>query len=256
MNTSTLTIAVTSGKGGVGKSVLVAGLAESFARRGVSVAVLDAVPGQGAQSILFNTTPKHDVVAWMECKARLPEVLHDTEQGVTLVTAALHPPTSTSQEALAGALDRALAVLRHRFRVVLIDAPPGVEGWVPWALDRADLGIVVVAGEPTAVADAYRLARYVYERDSAYPLGMLVNFADHEEDAFGIAERFSDVLNTFVGQAPPLVGWMPYMPSMRTDVRNQRLPGTTDPRLRALFDGLATALLPAVAKHTPTPIFP
>jgi len=256
MNTSTLTIAVTSGKGGVGKSVLVAGLADSFARRGVSVAVLDAVPGQGSQSILFNSTPSNDVVAWMECKARLPEVLHDTGHGITLVTAALHPPKSTSQEALAAALDRVLAVLKHRYRVVLIDAPSGVDGWVPWALDRADLGLVVVAGEPTAVADAYRLARYVYERDSNYPLGMMVNFADHEEDALGIAERFSDVLNTFVGQAPPMVGWMPYMPSMKTDIRNQKIPGTTDPRLRVLFDGLATALLPTLSKQTPTPIFP
>ena len=216
-------LAFASGKGGVGKSVVTANLAEALVREGERVALIDADFGQSASPVLLNETPTMTVLEAVREESPLSNVLHETEAGVTLVQAADGPSeTGTWEDALYTALDDLVERLRATHRFILIDAPAGTEGPVRWALDRADLGVLVLVGEPTAVADAYRLAKVLWGADPDYPLSTLVNFADTEEEAESIADRFGAVTTRFTGQAPHRLGWVPYAHAIRQSVSAQR----------------------------------
>ncbi|RMF52611.1 MAG: MinD/ParA family protein [Bacteroidetes bacterium] len=244
MNPNTTIVALTSGKGGVGKSLIAVNLAETLTRQGHRVALVDADLGQGDCAILLNETPRASVLDAVRGKALLVETLHETRSGFTLVQAV---PEAGEADGLEGrlfeALDRLLSDLRRTHDVILVDAPAGADGAVRWALDRADLGILVLVGEPTAVADTYRLAKFVWMNDPAYPLGLVINYADDEADARDIAGRFAQITNHFTGQETLYLGWVPFSPEIRRSVIEQTPAVRTFSLIRQAFSRLGKTLL-------------
>lgn len=215
-------IAVASGKGGVGKSLISVNLAETLAADGHTVALVDADLGQCACAVLLNETPSASVMDLIRFTATTRQVKHETVSGITLLQVAAEPGETFGRERdVYASLDELLTDLRRNHEYVLIDTPAGTDGAVQWALDRADLGVLVVVGEPTAVADAYRLARMIWKADPTYPLATVVNFADSDEEASSVAERFGTITDQFTGRLPNYLGWVPFSATMRLSVTRQ-----------------------------------
>ncbi len=251
MKRDTTIIAVVSGKGGVGKSIVSVNLAESLSSDGRRVALLDADLGQAACSVLMNETLKATVMDLLRFTVRTKQVKHETASGVTLIQASDDPGESRGREKdLYSSLDELLTDLRADHEYIIIDAPAGVDGAVRWALDRADLGLVVVVGEPTAVADAYRLVRMIWKSDPAYPFGVVVNFADDAEEAQGVADRFARITEHFTGRLPNYLGWVPFSQAVRQSVTRQipavRQPGPASEAFRELARTLVSGRLALV----------
>ncbi|MEZ4702910.1 MAG: P-loop NTPase [Rhodothermales bacterium] len=244
MKRSSTIIAVTSGKGGVGKSILSVNLAETLAAQGHQVALIDVDLGQGACALLLNEQPAGSVFEWVQQTARKEQVLHRTASGITLVLGANEAGRPQARQTkLFGALDALLNELRRDHAYIILDAPAGTEGAVRWALDRADLGVLVLVGEPTAISDAYRLARMIWEYDPDYPMCAVVNFADSEEEATSVADRFSKVTRHFTGRATNYLGWVPFSPLIRRSVSVQepavRTSGPVQEAFRAMSQNLS-----------------
>ncbi len=248
------TLAIASGKGGVGKSVIAVNLAEALAAEGRSVALIDADFAQGACSVLLNETPSASVLDLARLEARTEHVLHETITGVTLVQAVADPGQHDGHlAALYSALDDLIRRLRRECEFVLIDTPAGLDGAVRWAIDRADLTALVLVGEPTAISDAYRLAKLVWQTDPTYPLGAIVNYGDTAEEAQSISERFNAVTERFTGQTPAYLGWVPYDPDVRQSVRDQVPLARTPGPLRDAFTRLGQMLVQGRPAH-PEPL--
>jgi flagellar biosynthesis protein FlhG len=237
MKRKSTVISIVSGKGGVGKSIVGVNLAEVLASGGHSVALVDADFGQGACRILLNESPGSTLLDVADHVRLSRDVMHRTASGITLVEAATEP--GQAEHRLYGALDQIVAELRSGHEFVLIDTPAGVDGPVRWALDRADLGLLVLVGEPTAIADAYRLTKMIWQVEPGYPFGTVVNFADSEEDARGVVERFNKVTSHFVGPVTNFLGWIPFSAVIRQSVADQTPVVRNEGPVRAQFERIA-----------------
>lgn len=245
MKRESTTLAIASGKGGVGKSVVAVNLAETLARRGHAVALIDADVGQSACAVLLNEAPDATVADLVRLEADPAEVRHETASGITLIQSATAPNdflNAQQASVLHLSLDEMLMSVYADHDFVLIDAPAGTGSTVRWALDRADFGALVLVGEPTAIADAYRLAKLVWSADPTYPLGGIVNFADSDEHAQSVVERFGTITERFTGQRVAHLGWVPFDEAIRTSVRMQTPAVRADDAIREAFDALARVI--------------
>lgn len=244
MQHTTTTLAVISGKGGVGKSVIAVNLAEALAREERVVALIDADFGQAAAPVLMNEPIEHTVFDHARRAAVMDQVLHRTASNLTLSVSAMERPRSDDQRTrLFDSLDQLIGRLRRTHEFIVIDAAAGAGPSVRWALDRSNAGLLVVVGEPTAIADAYRLTRMVWEQEPNYPINTVVNFADTQAEARSISDRFSMITRRFTHREPEYLGWVPYAGDIRRSVMEQHPAGRRSGPIRSVFDDLARTLV-------------
>ena len=223
-------VAFASGKGGVGKSLATVNTAEILQSMGYRVAILDADLGLSNCATLLNETTPGTVMDIMRRNTTADQIIQKTESGITLVTGADEPSIDhIDWSVLYPSLDQILRRLRSDHDFVLIDTPAGASDLSFWALDRADLGLLVVVGEPTAIADVYRFCKFVLEVDPAYPFAAIINFANDEDDAREVLDRFNSIVDHFMNRRFPYLGFIPMAESVRQSVTEQVPFVRTDP---------------------------
>lgn len=251
MNRSSTILAVVSGKGGVGKSIVSVNLAEHLALGGHRVALLDADLTQGACAILLNEQPALSLADVSRGNGTFGEAFHRTASGISLVEGAREMREMPRRhERIFEVLDLAVESMAEAHDIVILDAPAGSGDAVQWALDRSDAGLVVLVEEPTAIADAYRLVKHVWTTAPEARLQTVVNFADSRSDALSVHDRFGTITERFTGQRPPLAGWVPFSGRVRTSVRQQTPVVRTESSIAASFDVIARSVIDAHAAQT------
>jgi flagellar biosynthesis protein FlhG len=205
----TRVITITSGKGGVGKTSLVANLALELTRAGATVLVLDGDLGLANLSILFNVAPRHDLEDVIEGRRPLADVVVEVMPGLRLI------PASSGAAALADlSTERRLALMEdvRKFGTgidyLLIDTGAGISATVLGLVTAADRAFVVTTHEPTALSDAYALIKAARGR-GAHRLDVIVNMAQSHTQARETHARLVRVTERFLGYTPSLVAVIP-----------------------------------------------
>ncbi|TPV95496.1 MAG: MinD/ParA family protein [Myxococcales bacterium FL481] len=203
-------IAITSGKGGVGKSNIAVGLAIALGRRGARVLCVDADLGLANMDILFGVAPTQTTADLVSGDADIDDVIVEAADNVWLL------PGASGQADLADLSDQkrrafftAIDSVDDRFDVVVVDTGAGVgSNSVGFAAAAKDI-VVVVTGEPTSVADAYGMIKVLCTRCGVRRLHVLVNMVNnhHEGEAVfrrldNLTSRFLDVRLEFLGVLP------------------------------------------------------
>jgi flagellar biosynthesis protein FlhG len=162
-------IAITSGKGGVGKSNVAVNLAITLASAGKTVVLLDADLGLANADVLCNIDLPHNLSAVIARKKQLHEVMVKGPGGFNLVGGAsglarMADLTDADRQRIV----RALAELESRADIILIDTGAGISPNVLSFTRAADHVLVVTTPEPTAITDAYAVVK-VLHRDATGP---------------------------------------------------------------------------------------
>lgn len=215
-------VAVASGKGGVGKSVASVNIAEILVHLGNRVALIDADLGLSNCAALVNENPPGTVVDVLKNRSELDDIFITTKGGYTMVTGADEPDAEhLDWSILYPNLDQVIRRLRQNHDFIIIDTPAGASDLSFWALDRADMGILVVVGEPTAISDVYRFCKFVLDVDPTYPFAAIVNMAENEDDARNVLTRFNTIVNHFMKREFPYLGFIPLDELVRRSVNDQ-----------------------------------
>lgn len=193
-------IAVTSGKGGVGKTFVSANLAAALTRRGLKVLVLDADLGLANLDVVLNLYPKltlHDVFTG---KATLDDAILKAPGGFSVILAGsgmveYSRLTPEVREDFIALMEQVVP----RFDVVLLDTGAGISDVVLFALALASEVLLVATPEPTSLTDAYATIKVLATQQRREKVRILVNQAGRPGDGKAITTQLQMVLNRFVG---------------------------------------------------------
>jgi flagellar biosynthesis protein FlhG len=227
------TTAVTSGKGGVGKTFLSANLAAALARRGQRVLVLDADLGLANLDVVLNLHPKitlHDVFTG---KVHLEDAILPAPGGfsVLLAGSGLVEYSRLTPE-VREQLQRIIETLSPRYDHILLDTGAGISDVVLYAVSLADAVLVLVTPEPTSMTDAYATIKVLATQQQRRDIQLVVNQVGCAGDGKVIRNQLQLVVDKFVapmlppGRAAPvleLLGEVPLDPAVREAVQRRRL---------------------------------
>jgi len=241
--TESRTIAIASGKGGVGKTWFAITLAHALARRGTRVLLFDADLGLANVDIQLGLTPEQDLCSVFAGHATLADAtLHPAEAGFSVVAGRSGSGALSAIEP--AALERVLTALRceaARYDVVLLDLGAGLERAVRRLSAWADTMLVVATDEPTSLTDAYAVIKlYAADRPQGDARVVVNQAATRQagERTFATLER---ACQTFLGRAPLLAGIVRRDDRVRDAIRRQTLLLLPHPTCPAAVDVEAVA---------------
>ena len=186
-------IAITSGKGGVGKSTISSNLAYSLSQKGLNVGIFDADIGLANLDVMFNVKIKKNILHVLKGEATVSEILIPITRNLILI------PGESGDEILKYS-DMALferfmeeAQVLDKLDVMIIDTGAGIGEHIQMFLNAADDVVVVTVPDPAAITDAYATIKTIaILRDD---VSMIMNQVKGEKEAVGVFEKIKKVAN-------------------------------------------------------------
>lgn len=217
-------IAVTSGKGGVGKTNVVTNLAFAFAKLGKKVLIFDADTGLGNVDILLGLVPKFNLNHVLKREKHIRDVILNYRKGIQIL-----PAASGIQQLAELNREQRLIIseefdsLAGNYDILLLDTGAGISSNVTFFCVSADDILLVVSPEPTSLTDAYALIKVLFQNHNQKHFKLLVNLAKSDKEAKEVFKQLSSVLHRFL----PLisidyVGCVLYDENLSKSVRMQK----------------------------------
>ncbi|NWG13358.1 MAG: MinD/ParA family protein [Acidobacteria bacterium] len=239
-------IAVTSGKGGVGKTNAVANLAVALSELDRKVVVFDADFGLANIDVLLGLTPRFHLGHVLFGNKSLTEIMVQGPNGIRIIPASsglqrLSELTSEQRNFLV----ESFADLHSDTDYLLIDTAAGISRNVIHFLLSAQEVIVVSAPEPTAIVDGYAVIKIILKEEPSKTVHVLINSVQREEEAREVFAQINSVVRRFLGREVDYLGHVTKDPCVPQAVRSQVLVTSQFPEAPAsrCFRQLARALM-------------
>jgi flagellar biosynthesis protein FlhG len=220
-------VAIASGKGGVGKTVLSVNLALRLARSGTRVLLVDLDPGLANIDVHLRLTPRFTVHDLLESRCSAEEAVLVASNGLLLVPGGSHSVEGSTALSETNRRDEPREILERleplfsHVDIVLLDTGAGLGPWVMGALDIADQQIVVTQPDPASVTDAYALLKTLHRSHPDARPELVVNRVQDRGEAMLTATRIRGVTKRFLGFEPELLGWLREASAVTFSIRNQ-----------------------------------
>ncbi len=217
-------IAVTSGKGGVGKTNVVANLAVSLSELGKKVVVLDADFGLANIDVLLGLTPRFHLGHVLFGNKTLTEIMVQGPKGIRIIPASSGlQRLSELTQAQRDQLVESFADLDTDTDYFLIDTAAGISTNVIHFLMAAHEVIVISAPEPTAIVDAYATIKIILAADPEKQVRVLINSVQSESEAREVFTQINTVVKRFLNCEVSFIGHVERDGHVRQAVRSQVL---------------------------------
>jgi len=216
------TVAVASGKGGVGKSSIAANLAVALGARGARVLLLDADLAQANLDLMLGLHPRFDLQHVFSGEKAIEDIVVDGPPGVKLIPASSGvPELADLDDYRRECLLRGLGNLETEADLILIDTASGSSRQVTSFCLAADDVLIVTTPELPAFADAYGLIKLLGQQGVRRSPHLLVNMASGPEEAEETTHRIRLVARRFLRMEVDSWGHVPFDPAVGRAVRRQ-----------------------------------
>jgi flagellar biosynthesis protein FlhG len=225
MNQSRLikVIAVTGGKGGVGKTNVTLNTAISLAQQGKRVMVLDADLGLANVDVLLGLRVEKNLSHVLSGECTLDEVLVEGPYGIKIAPATSGSQSMTELTSTEHAgLIRAFSELQSQIDVLIVDTAAGISDMVLSFSKASQDVVMVVCDEPTSLTDAYALIKILNKEHGIFRLKIVANMVRSMREGDELFSKLTKVTNRFLDVALELVAVIPFDENVRKSVRKQK----------------------------------
>ena len=232
----TRTVSITSGKGGVGKTTLVANTALHLGRQGRKVLVLDGDLGMANIDIMFGVRTTRSIEQVFSGEALLKDVIVEVAPNVNLI------PGGSGIYGLQDITDKEKMILmsqvselESQYDDLLVDTASGIDENVLYLNAAAHETVVVVTPDPASLADSYALIKVLNSVHRENHFSILCNQVRDEAEAKALFKRLSDVTSRFLCVSLDYNGFIPLDRDLRNATKSQQLILSSQPRSPSSF---------------------
>jgi flagellar biosynthesis protein FlhG len=192
-------LALTSGKGGVGKTNIATNLGLALANKKQKVCLFDADTGLANINILLGISPRWTLEHVLEGSRAIQDILIDNLHGMSIVPAASGIESCTNLDSKKMAiLTRALEYLEQQFDYIFVDTAAGIDESVLDFVASSQYRVVVVTPEPTSLTDAFALIKMLMARGKTQRIFILVNQAKDYKTSQIVFKRFQKAVQKYL----------------------------------------------------------
>jgi len=217
------TIAITSGKGGVGKTNVTTNLAISLSQQGEKVCIFDADTGLANINIVMGITPEYTLEDLVNGDKNIEDILLEGPAGIQIVPAASGVANYTDLEPeKQNRIIDALEALEKRFDYLLIDTAAGIGKDVTRFIASAQYVTLIISTEPTSLTDAFALLRVLKRQNIKKPIHVLVNMVLNYANSMEVFNRFEAAVNKYLKVKVNYLGYIIDDHSVKESISKQR----------------------------------
>ena len=216
-------IAVTGGKGGVGKTSVAINLATAMSSTGKRVLLLDGDLGLANVDVLLGLSPRQTLAQVMDGACSLEDVIVETTQGFHVVPAASGVANMASMSASEHLnIVQAFSSLATRLDVLIVDTAAGIAHGVLQFSQAAQHVLIVVCDEPASITDAYALIKVLSRNHGVRNFQVLSNLCGKPGDGAQLFQKLERVTSRFLDVVLEYAGEVPEDPYLKRAIREQR----------------------------------
>lgn len=234
-------IAITSGKGGVGRTTISVNLALALASAGKRVVLLDADFGMANVHVHLGLAPRLTSADVIKGQCDLKDVLHRGPMGIRIVPAS----SGFTQEirfdaAVCAGLIQSFSDIEDTLDILVIDTAAGLGQSVVSMVRAAQEVLIVLTEDPTSLSDAYALIKSLHHAHGMYRFQVLVNKVNHAHDGPRLFRQLTALTDQFLDVSLRFAGSVPYDDTMSKVIHQKRSLYEAFPRCRfsSAMDGL------------------
>lgn len=217
------TIAITSGKGGVGKSSIASNMAYLLGNRSRSTFILDADLSLGNIDIMFGMVSKFNIKHVMDGSREMEEIILNGPCGIRIIpaTSGVSEFSELNQNERAVLLSSLACLPEHDY--LIVDTSAGISSNVVYFNSLSEQIFVVVTPDPASITDSYAMIKVLSTRTGRKDFNIVVNMVKEESEALDLYRNLVGVTDRFLDVYLDYFGFVPLDQNVNAATRRQRL---------------------------------
>ena len=218
-----VSVAISGGKGGVGKTLIATNLAVLLAKLGKRTLLVDADFGMANANVMFGVNPKKSIKSILDGTATVDEVTCNVMDKLDIIAG------GTGESALLdldqserGNVIRNLTNTKGSYDYHIVDTSAGASKSSVDFCASCDKLLVVIVGEPTSFLDAYSLIKVAHLDYGLDNFGIIVNQASNETQGLRLFKKFGEITDRFITVNQNYIGYVPHTTNLQKSVLSRK----------------------------------
>jgi len=218
-----VSVAISGGKGGVGKTLIATNLAVLLAKLGKRTLLVDADFGMANANVMLGVNPKKSIESILDGTATVDEVTCNVMDKLDIIAGGTGESSLLDlDQSERGNVIRNLTNTKGSYDYHIVDTSAGASKSSVDFCASCDKLLVVIVGEPTSFLDAYSLIKVAHLDYGLDNFGIIVNQASNETQGLRLFKKFGEITDKFITVNQNYIGYVPHTTNLKKSVLSRK----------------------------------